>query len=421
MEISTMTSDPFFTLKPEEKHQIQLERLQSTLNRAYRHVHFHANRFDIIGAEPGDVATLTDLQRLPFMERADFSQHYPYDLFAVPLRDIVRIHTAPGTTRNPTVSGYTYQDLDQWKSILSRAMKAAGTTPSDILQVALNPGLANWGRDYKDGAESMGASVIPNTQLSVEKHLMVLRDYKTTVLVTTPAMAGHLADYMAETGLGPALLSLHTLILCGENADASFRKKIEDRMQVRTWAHYGLSEVPGPAIGFECNEHKGLHINEDHFMPEIVDPETGTPLPEGSEGELVLTTLTTRAFPLIRFKTGDRASLMEEACQCGSTLVRMKWEGRRTDDIMNIDGVNVHGSQVVFHLENMMSLAKNSVSFRTMHSEGRKLLEVFIRMNDEIFSDEIKELEKLLRRCEGRLRENLGVPVVLRLVESSAP
>ncbi|MFW5908388.1 MAG: phenylacetate--CoA ligase family protein, partial [Desulfosalsimonas sp.] len=405
----------------EEKHQMQLERLQSTLNRAYRHVPFHANRFDVIGAEPGDIATLTDLQRLPFMERADFSQHYPYDLFAVPLRDIVRIHTAPGTTRNPTVSGYTPQDLDQWKSILSRAMKAAGITPTDILQIALNPGLANWGRDYKDGAESMGASVIPNTQLSVEKHLMVLRDYKTTVLVTTPAMAGHLADYMAETGLGPASLSLHTVIFCGESADAYFRKNIEDRMHVRTWTHYGLSEVPGPAIGFECSKHRGLHINEDHFLPEIVDPDTGSPLPEGIEGELVLTTLTTRAFPLIRFKTGDRARLLQEACPCGSTLVRIQWNGERTDDIMNIDGVNVHGRQVIFHLENMMSPAKDSLSLRTIHSEGRKLLEVFIRMNDEIFSDEIKELEKLLRRCEGRLRENLGVPVVIRLVESTNP
>ncbi|MFP3998825.1 MAG: phenylacetate--CoA ligase family protein [Desulfobacterales bacterium] len=420
MEISTMPSDPFFTLKPDEKNQMQLERLQSTLNRAYKHVPFHANRFDATGIEPADIATLADLERLPFMERADFSQHYPYDLFAVPLRDIVRIHTAPGTTRNPTVSGYTTQDLEQWKNILARAMKAAGATPTDILQIALNPGLANWGRDYKDGAESMGASVIPNTQLSVEKHLMVLRDYKTTVLVTTPAMAGHLADYMAETGLGPASLSLHTLILCGESADADFRKNIEDRMHVRTWTHYGLSEVPGPAIGFECDVHRGLHINEDHFLPEIVDPDTGVPLQEESEGELVLTTLTTRAFPLIRFKTGDRARLLKDACPCGSTLVRMQWNAGRTDDIMNIDGVNVHSRQVLFHLENMMSLTKDPVSLQVAHSEGRKLLEVFIPMNNEIFSDEIKELEKLLRRCEGRLRENLGVPVQIRLVESAS-
>ncbi|MFW6080593.1 MAG: phenylacetate--CoA ligase family protein [Desulfosalsimonas sp.] len=416
-----MQSDPFFNLEPEEKHQLQLERLQSTLNRACRHVPFHANRLGLLDLEPADIGALADLQRLPFMERADFSEHYPYDLFAVPLRDIVRIHTAPGTTRNPTVSGYTPQDLEHWRQILSRSMKAAGAGPSDILQVALNPGLANWGRDYKDGAESMGASVIPNTQLSVEKHLMVLRDYKTTVLITTPAMAGHLADCMAETSTGPASLSLHTVILCGENSDARFRTEIEDRMQVRTWQHYGLSEVPGPAVAFECSAHKGLHINEDHFLPEVVDPDTGSALPAGMEGELVLTTLTTRAFPLIRFKTGDRAALMKEACGCGSTLVRMQWNAERTDDIMNIDGVNVHGRQVVFHLQNMLRLSQDSVTFRVINREGRKMLEVFIRMNQEIFSDEIKELEKLLRRCEERLRENLGVPVLIRLVESGTP
>ncbi|MFP4649407.1 MAG: phenylacetate--CoA ligase family protein [Desulfobacterales bacterium] len=420
MEISMMQSDPLFTLEPEEKQQLQIERLQSTLNRACRHVPFHANRLGVLGLEPADIAALEDMQKLPFMERADFSQHYPYDLFAVPLRDIVRIHTAPGTTRNPTVSGYTPQDLEHWRQILARAMKAAGAAPADILQIALNPGLANWGRDYKDGAESMGASVIPNTQLSVEKHLMVLRDYKTNVLITTPAMAGHLADCMAEASMGPASLSLHTLILCGEYCDAQFRKDLEERMQVRTWQHYGLSEVPGPAVAFECGSHNGLHINEDHFLAEVVDPETGEVLPEASEGELVLTTLTTRAFPLIRFKTGDRASLMKEACGCGSTLVRMQWNSRRTDDIMNIDGVNVHGRQVIFHLQNMLRISTDSASFSVINREGRKMLEVFIRMNQDIFSDEIKELEKLLRRCEERLRENLGVPVLIRLVESGS-
>ncbi len=415
-----MQSDPFFNLLPDEKHQLQLERLQSTLNRAYRHVPFHTNRLNVLGVEPSDIATLAEIDRLPFMERADFSQHYPYDLFAVPLRDIVRIHTAPGTTRNPTVSGYTAQDLEHWRQMLARAMTAAGVTPNDILQISLNPGLANWGRDYKDGAESLGASVIPNTQLSVEKQLMVLRDYKTTALITTPAMAAHLADYMSDTGMGPASLSLHTLILCGECVDPDFRKFLEERLHVRSWVHYGLSEVPGPAIAFECRDHGGLHINEDHFLPEIVDPATGAALAAENTGELVLTTLTTRAFPLIRFKTGDRARIVKEACSCGSTLARIQWYAQRADDIMNIDGVNVHGNQVFFHLENMLTLSKEAVSYRVVHREGRKLLEIFIRMNDSIFSDEIKELEKLLRSSEIRLRENLGVPVLIRLVESGS-
>jgi phenylacetate-CoA ligase len=413
-----MPDDPFFRLSTEEKHQLQLERLQSTLNRACRHVPFHAKRLDVLEMEPSDVSALCEIARLPFMQRADFSQHYPYDLFAVPLRDIVRIHTAPGTTRNPTVSGYTAQDLENWQKILARAIKAAGVTANDILQIALNPGLANWGRDYKDGAESIGASVIPNTQLSVEKQLMVLRDYKTTVLVTTPAMAGHLAGHIADTGMGPAALSLHTIILCGEFADPAFRKQIEKQLHVRTWMHYGLSEVPGPAIAFECRQQQGLHINEDHFLPEIVDPATGQSLPDGSFGELVLTTLTTRAFPLIRFKTGDQALLIREKCPCGSNLVKMKWHAGRTDDIINIDGVNVHGGQIDFHLKQMMSVGRKMISYRVVSTEGRKLLEILLQMNDSIFSDEIKELEKLLRRAENNLRENLGVPVAIRLVEA---
>lgn len=408
----------YFTLLPDEKHQLQLERLQSTLNRAYRHVPYHANQLNELGIEPADIATLADLQRLPFMQRADFSEHYPYDLFAVPLRDIVRIHTAPGTTRNPTVSGYTAQDREHWRHMLSRAMHAAGITPHDILQISLNPGLANWGRDYKDGAESMGASVIPNTQLSIEKQLMVLRDYKTTALITTPAMAGHLARHMTDSGMGPAALSLKTLIICGESIDPDLRKTIEQGLHVQSWLHYGLSEVPGPAVAFECQAHDGLHINEDHFLAEIVDPQTGAPLPEGSAGELVLTTLTTRAFPLIRFRTGDRARILKEACSCGNTLARLQWYAERVDNIMNIDGVNVHGDQVHYHLENTLSLSKEAISFQVARQEGRKLLEVFIRMNDTIFSDEIKELEKLLRRAEARLRENLGVPAVIRLIES---
>ena len=413
-----MPDDPFFRLSTEEKHQLQLERLQSTLNRACRNVPFHANRLSVLGIEPSDIASLADISRLPFMQRADFSQHYPYDLFAVPLKDIVRIHTAPGTTRNPTVSGYTAQDLDHWRQILALSLQTAGVGPADILQIALNPGLANWGRDYKDGAESIGASVIPNTQLSMEKQLMVLRDYKTTALITTPAMAGHLADYIADTGMGPAALSLHTIILCGEFADPAFRKQVEKQLHVRTWMQYGLSEVPGPAIAIECREQEGLHINEDHFLPEIVDPATGESLPDGNFGELVLTTLTTRAFPLIRFKTGDRALLIREKCTCGSNLIRMKWHAGRTDDIINIDGVNVHGSQIDFHLRQMMSAGREMISYRVVSHEGRKLLEILLQMNDSIFSDEIKELEKLLRRAENNLRENLGVPVAIRLVEA---
>ncbi len=415
-----MSTDDFLTYTPEEKSQVQLERLQSTLNRAYKQVRFHRQRMDAAGVDLGQMESLDDLARLPFLERADFSEHYPYELFAVPLRDIVRIHTAPGTRKNPTVSGYTSQDLGVWRRITERALAAASVSPHDILQVSFNTGLANWGRDYKDSAENMGVSVIPNTQLSIDKQFMILRDYKTTVLVTSPAVALQLADFMHKTQVGPASLSLHTMIIAGEAISDDVRKTIEERAFVSCWLHYGLSEVPGPAIAFECKSHDGLHINEDHFLAEIIDPETTAILPAGVTGELVLTTLTTRAFPLVRFRTGDRARIVRAPCPCGNPLARIEWFSDRTDDIMKIDGVNIHTGQVCSILEEALPVSAEAISCRIRDDNGRKLLEILLPMNDEIFSDEIKEIEKILRKTEHRLREDLGVGVAIRLIEPTS-
>ncbi|MFP4225654.1 MAG: phenylacetate--CoA ligase family protein [Desulfobacterales bacterium] len=401
----------------DEKNQLQLERLQSTINRAFRHVNFHQKRFAEAGAEPSKIQSIQDIARLPFMRRKHLSAHYPYDLFAVPLRDIVRIHTAPGTTHNPTVSGYTLQDLHTWQEILARGLKATGVTPHDILQITLTPGLANWGRDYKSGAEAIEASVIPNIPLSIEKKIMVLRDYKTSVLVTTPALAMELAAYIQQQHINTNALELTTLILAGDLISPEHRRFIEKTLHAETWLHYGLSEVPGPAIAFECEVHDGLHVNEDHFLAEIVDPDTGAPLPEGETGELVLTTLTTRAFPLIRFRTGDKASFYQSACGCGRSLKRINWHPGRTDEIMNIDGVNVHGQLVLANLEKTIGPIPAAVRFFVQEAEEKKYLEIWMPVSAEIFSDEIKELEKLLHRAENKLRENLGVPVYIRLKE----
>ncbi len=412
-----MNNDDFLNYSPEDKHQLQLERLQSTLNRAFRQVSFHRQRMKAAGIEPGQIESAADVTKLPFLERADFNEHYPYELFAVPLRDIVRIHTAPGTSRNPTVSGYTAQDLTNWRHMTRRALSAASVSPNDILQIAFNPGLANWGRDYKDAAEDMGVSVIPNTWLSTDKQFMVLRDYKTTVLVTSPAFALQLADYMHRMQVGPAALNLHTIIIAGEKISDERLKIIEEQAFVTCWLHYGLNEVPGPTIAFECKAHDGLHINEDHFLAEIIDPETTQALPVGHPGELVLTTLTTRAFPLIRFRTGDKARIVEEPCSCGSPLASIEWFGERTDDIMKVDGVNINRQQVESILEETLPVSSAQIDCRVREDNGRKILEIFLPMNEEIFSDEIKEIEKLLRKTEDRLREDLGVAVAIRLVE----
>lgn len=414
-----MINNDFSHMQPEEKNQLQLERLQSTLNRAYRNVPFHKKRFKEMGIDLSRIENLSDLSRLPFMERQNISENYPYNLFAVPLRDIVRIHTAPGTTHKPTVSGYTAQDLSNWQSILARALQASDVTAHDILQITLNPGLANWGRDYKYGAEAIEASVIPHTPMSIEKKLMVLRDYKTSVLITTPSSALQLANYVRKNEINTNIFELKTLILTGEAIDEDDRRSLEQNLHVTAWAHYGLSEVPGPAIAFECDAHKGLHINEDHFLPEIVDPETGNVLPEDQFGELVLTTLTTRAFPLIRFRTGDKAKIIKTDCSCGKKLCRIDWRGERTDDLINIDGVKVHIKQIQLSIQTLLDLPSDASKFYIKKQAEKKYIEVWIPVNDAIFSDEIKGLEALIQRAEKNLLENIGIPIAIRLKEKN--
>jgi len=414
-----MTNDDFITLSPEEQNQLQLERLQSTLNRAYRNVPFHKQRFKEMDIDLSQIENLSDICRLPFMERRNISENYPYNLFAVPLRDIVRIHTAPGTTHNPTVSGYTPQDLSHWQSILARALQASGVTAHDILQITLNPGLSNWGRDYKHGAEAIEASVIPHTPMAIEKKLMVLRDYKTSVLITTPSLALQLANYVQKNELNTNIFELKTLIIVGEAINTDDRRLLEETLHVNIWSHYGLSEVPGPAIAFECEAHQGLHINEDHFLSEIVDHETGKVVPEGDFGELVLTTLTTRAFPLIRFKTGDRARITKTQCSCGRKLCRIDWLGDRTDDLINIDGVKVHKKQIQLTIQAMLDLPSDASKFFIRKRDEKKYIEIWIPVNDAIFSDEIKGLELLIQNAENNLLENIGIPVAIRLKEKN--
>ena len=404
-------------LDPEERAQEQLERLQSTLNRAYKSVPFYHNQLQQQGIGPAQIESLEDLCAIPFTQREHFGEHYPYGLFAVPLRDVVRIHTAPGTERKPTVSGYTKQDLVLWRHLVARALSAAGVQRTDILQIDLDPGLTNWGRDYKDGAETIEAGVIPFTILPAEKQLMILRDYKTSVLVTSASAAAQLMNLAFEANINPNELALKTLILVGEAPDAEIRWQLEDQLHVKTWLHYGLSEVPGPAIGFECEECKGFHVSEDHFLPEVIDPATGNPVPAGEEGELVLTTLTTRAFPLIRFRTGDRVRMFSDPCSCRRTLRCMEWSGQRTDEIVVIRGVKVHYNQIPQLLERVWEGHPKAYRIFIKREDLRDYLEVWLRVDEEFFSDEVKEMENLMQRLALELTQELGVPVKIRLKE----
>ena len=407
-------------LDPEERSQEQLERLQSTLNRAYKSVPFYRNHFQQQGIDPVQIESLEDLRKIPFTRREHLSENYPYGLFAVPLRDVVRIHSTPGTELKPTVSGYTKQDLILWRHLVARALSAAGVGRTDIMQIDLDPGLTNWGRDYKDGAETIEAGVIPFTILPAEKQLMILRDYKTSVLVTSASAAAQLMHLAFHANLNPNELALRTLILVGEAPDARIRNQLEEQLHVKTWAHYGLSEVPGPAIGFECEECRGFHVSEDHFFPEVIDPATGEPVPEGEEGELVLTTLTTRAFPLIRFRTGDRFRALSAPCCCGRTLRPMEWSSKRTDEITVIRGVKVHYNQILQLLERSLTPPPRALLWVSKREELRDYLEVWLRVDEGIFSDEVKEMEKLMQRLGVELTQELGVPVKIRLKEEGS-
>lgn len=404
-------------LDPEERMQSQLEKLQSTLNRAFKSVPYYRNRFQEKGVEPAQVEALADLRLIPFTEPEHLSENYPYGLFAVPLRDVVRIHTAQGPAVNPTVSGYTKQDLAVWNQLLARALFAAGVTKSDIIQIDLDPGLANWGRAYKDGAEAIESSVIPLTALPLEKQLMVLRDYKTSVLITSASAALQMVQLLFRSNLNPNALALKTVVLVGEAPEPQDRVRIEEELHVKSWLNYGLSEVPGPGLAFECEHRSGLHISEDHFFPEVIDPATGSGVAMGEAGELVLTTLTTRAFPLIRLRTGDRVRLLKGPCPCGRTLVRMAWEPYRTDKVRVIRGVKLHHRQVLSLMERILGFTPAAYRFLIQREDFRDFLEVWLRVDEAIFSDEIKEMEKLCQRLGSQLTQELGIPVTIRLKE----
>ena len=419
--VNSMTEKPDGNVCiPEERSQLVLERLQSTLNRAYRNVPFHRQRLQADKIDPAAIQSLDDVQRLPFTTRKHLSENYPYGLFAVPLRDIVRIHTAPGTSSNPTVSGYTRQDLQIWENMVATALQSSGVTPDDILQISLDPGLNNWGRDYKSGAESLGASVIPNTLLSIEKQFMVMRDYKPSVLVTTPSYAIQLATHLEQQGLAPEDFSLKKLILVGEPADSAQRDYLEDKLLVSTWQHFGLSEIPGPALAYECDNRSCLHVNDDHFLPEIIDPATGATLPWGEIGELVLTTLTTRAYPLIRFRTGDMARILPEPCDCDCRLVRIEWRPERSDRLIRIRGVKIHRQQILAAIETALGMSPQQYCMFENRYRGKNYLEIWIAVDDDLFSDEIKMLEERMKTVRDQVQEDTGVPVIVRLKERAS-
>ncbi len=402
-----------------ELEQLQLERLQATLNRVYKNVTCYRNKFNGAGIVPEDIRTLADLSRLPFTTKEDLRLNYPYGMFAVPLREVVRIHSSSGTTGKPTVVGYTRNDLQSWSNLVARFMTAAGVTHDDVVQIAFGYGMFTGAFGLHYGAETIGASVIPMSSGNTEKQLMIMQDYRTTTLVCTPSYAITLADRMERMGIDPKSLSLKVGLFGGEPWSEAMRKEIEARLLISATDNYGLSEIIGPGVAGECQQKCGMHLFEDAFIPEIIDPETCQPLPPGSVGELVLTALTKEAFPMIRYRTRDITSLDYSPCACGRTLVRMRKTMGRSDDMLIIKGVNVFPSQieeVLFAIEG----CEPHYQLVVERQGSMDVLEVRIEVTENIFFDEMKKQRAFLELVEKRIESMLGVGVTVKLVEPNS-
>ena len=402
----------------DELGQLQLERLQATLNRVYKNVSFYRKKFDELRFEPEDLVELDDLKKLPFTCSRDLSDAYPYDLFAVPLREVVRVHSSSGTTK-PVVVGYTRQDLKHWSELVARILTAGGVTADDVVQVTLNYGLLTGGLGLHYGAELIGASVLPTSVGRTERQVTIMQDYRTTVLVATPSYTLVIADRMEEMGIDAKPLTLKYAMLAGEPWSEEMRQEIEDRLYVKATDNYGLSEIMGPGVAGECLYQAGMHLNEDHFIVEVVDPKTGKGLEPGEVGELIITTIAKEAYPLIRFRTGDLCSLQYQACQCGRTLVRMSRVLGRSDQVIIVKGINIIPSRVGDLLEEIQGARPpyQLVVERDGHLDS---LTVLVEVSEELFFDKMREQRSLVERMREKVAGGIGVTPRIVLVESGS-
>ena len=400
----------------EDLEQLQLERLQSTLYRVGTHVPFYKKKFDELKFNYDDVRSLDDLRRLPFTIKQDLRDNYPYGLFAVPLRDVVRVHSSSGTSGQATVVGYTRNDIKTWSNLVARVITAAGVTKNDVIQIAFGYGLFTGGFGLHYGAELVGTSVIPISSGNTKRQIQIMQDFKTTALVCTPSYALVMADTMMEMGINPNGLSLRYGLFGGEPWSEGMRREVNEKLGIIATDNYGLSEVMGPGVSGECLECNGLHINEDHFLLEILDPNTLEPVPEGEVGELVITTLTKEAFPMIRYRTRDLTRFIPGPCACGRTMRRMQRVMGRTDDMLIIKGVNVFPMQiekVLFEVEGIEPHYQIIVD-RENHADR---LTVLVEVMESIFFDEMKKQRMVIDRIKSRLASEVGVQVEVKLVE----
>ena len=396
-------------------HAIQSARLIRMVRNAYEHVPFYRQKFDDIGLAPGDIHSIDDVTKLPFTVKTDLRDNYPFGLFAVPQSELVRIHASSGTTGKQTVVGYTRHDIDVWAEGAARALNAAGATREDIIHVSYGYGLFTGGLGLHYGAEHMGATALPVSSGNTKRQVQILQDFGSNFLCCTPSYAMFIGETVRDMGIDPHSLKLRGGLFGAEPWTDNMRREIERLLDIRAYDIYGLSEIAGPGVSYDCERQNGLHVCEDYFYPEVIDPDTLEPLPDGEYGELVFTCIGKEALPLIRYRTRDICALYHEPCACGRTTVRMTKPRGRSDDMLIIRGVNVFPSQVEHVLlelgmdPNYLILVDRKNNLDTM--------EVQVEMNAALFSDTVRDLESTEKRIEGALQSTLNVHARVRLME----
>lgn len=399
----------------EEIKRIQSERLVWQVARMYDRVELFRKRMDKKKLKPEDIKSIDDLSKLPFSYKQDLRDYYPYGLFAEPLKNIVRTHASSGTTGKQIVVGYTRHDLEMWADCMARQLAAAGTTDEDVVQVSYGYGLFTGGLGAHAGAERIGATVVPTSSGNTARQIQTMVDFGTTVLCCTPSYAMYLAEAIEEAGLRDKI-RLKSGVFGAEPWTENMRHAIEDSLGIKAFDVYGLSEIMGPGVSYECECQKGMHVNEDMFVPEIIDPDTGEVLPEGAQGELVFTTLTKEGFPVIRYRTRDICSLNYEQCECGRTFVRMNKPTGRSDDMMIIRGVNVFPSQIEEVLLRISEGVTPNYQIIVGRENNTDTLDINVEMTEKLFADDVKSIEKIEKKIVSDLRSVLGIGAKVHLV-----
>jgi len=403
-------------MSDDERKKLQLQKLQAIVKYAYENVPYYKKRLDELNIKPEDIKTLKDIEKLPFTTKDDLRDAYPFEMFAVPKKEIVEVHTSSGTTGKPTVSGYTRGDLEVWSEVMARGLTMAGVDDEDIIQNTHGYGLFTGGFGVHYGAQKIGATVIPISTGQTKRQIEIMQDFGTTVMIFTPSYGLYLAEEIEAEGINTKDMGFKAIGFGAEMWTEEMRRKIEKRFNAPAYNIYGLTEIMGPGVGLECSAQDGLHIFEDHFYPEIIDPETFETLEDGKKGELVLTTLTREGTPLLRFRTKDVTKLTRSKCECGRTLVKMERIKGRTDDMMKIRGVSVFPSQIekaLLRIDGVEPHYQIIVTRPHLMDE----MEVRVEASEGLFSDEIKELVGIRQKIEQYIHNEIGLRVKVTLVE----